>query len=169
VNIAAFDLAIINHGWARSLDDYGVFLARGRGPAAIASTLAGVAKVAARADLIVLEGYAYGRGQKAHQMGETRGPVKLWLHQTRRPFVEVPPSVVKKVATGRGNAPKREVLAEAVRRLGYGGHDENEADALWLWACAAVAYGLEGAPELPRVQREAAGAVSWPRLDSLTL
>src|SRR5690606_12603403 len=138
-----------NHGWARSLDDYGVFLARGRGPAAIASTLAGVAKVAARADLIVLEGYAYGRGQKAHQMGEARGPVKLWLHQTRRPFVEVP--------------------TEAVRRLGYGGHDENEADALWLWACAAVAYGLEGAPELPRVQREAAGAVSWPRLDSLTL
>lgn len=47
---------------------------------------------------------------------------------------EVGPSELKKLATGRGNATKDDVLAAACAR--YGAEDENEADALWVleWA-----------------------------------
>lgn len=47
-------------------------------------------------------------------------------------YADVPPAVLKKYATGKGNAGKPEVVASAIRRLDYAGHDDNEADALWL-------------------------------------
>jgi hypothetical protein len=44
----------------------------------------------------------------------------------------LPPASLKKFATGKGNAKKPDMLAAARVRLGYGGADDNEADALWL-------------------------------------
>ena len=41
-------------------------------------------------------------------------------------------STLKMHATGKGGAAKAQVLAEAIRRLDYQGHNHNEADALWL-------------------------------------
>lgn len=41
-------------------------------------------------------------------------------------------SEIKKLATGKGNASKQDVLLAAQTKLNYVGDDYNEADALWL-------------------------------------
>lgn len=111
--------------------------------------------------LVVVEGYAYGRHNQAHQLGELGGVIRLALWEAGIPYVEVPPSTLKKYATGRGNAGKDEVLAAAIRRLGYDGHDNNEADALWLRAMGCAAYGapLAGLPKTHAVD-----GIAWPEL-----
>lgn len=120
-------------------------------------------------DLVVLEGYAYGRLNQGHQLGELGGAVRLTLHREGVPFVDVPPACLKKYATGRGNAGKEEVLAAAIRRLSYGGHDHNEADALWLRAMAVDHYDCGGEPCLvPASHRQALQKVEWPELAAVS-
>lgn len=71
----------------------------------------------------------------------------------------VPPTTLKMYATGKGNASKSLVLVEAVKRLGYDGHDDNEADALWL---ADLGARLDG------VYRNPMPAAHLKALDKLT-
>lgn len=113
-------------------------------------------------DLTVIEGYAYGRANQAHQLGELGGVVRLWLYEKRHVYVVIPPAVAKGFATGKGNASKDQVFAEAIRRLEYGGSDNNEADALWLATMATVAYGLP-LVGLPKAQRAWTEKVVWPK------
>lgn len=92
--------------------------------------------------------------------GTQHGAVKLgmvhalfWRAITARFFgysvaTEINASTLKMHATGNGSAKKAQVLAEAVRRLGYTGHDDNEADALWLADLGARLHGYNR-PQLP--------------------
>jgi Holliday junction resolvasome RuvABC endonuclease subunit len=121
-----------------------------------------------RVELAVIEGYAYGtaRGAShAHSLGELGGVVRLTLHYLHIPFVEVPPASLKKYAVGKGNAGKAEVLVAAVKRLGYAGADDNEADALWLLTMARDQYGEIESP-VPKAQREGLAKVQWPQLQT---
>lgn len=63
-------------------------------------------------------------------------------------------STLKTYATGKGNAAKALVLVEAVKRLGYQGHDHNEADALWLADLGARLHGYNR-PALPAAHLKA--------------
>lgn len=117
------------------------------------------------ADLVVLEGYAYARANQAHQVGELGGVIRVGFHEAQVAFVEVAPSALKKYATGHGNAGKGEVLAAAIRRLGYEGHDDNEADALWLREMGLDWYGA--GTNVPVAHREALLKVEWPTLGGL--
>lgn len=88
-------------------------------------------------DLVVLEGYAFGRPAQAHQMGELGGVVRVALHEEAIEFPEmrwavVPPAKLKKFATGKGTADKTAMVVAARERLGWTGMDNNAADALWL-------------------------------------
>lgn len=118
--------------------------------------------------LVVLEGYSMGtqrQASHAHALGELGGVIRVALWERNIAFVEVPPASLKLAATGRGNARKEEVLAAAIRRLGYEGADNNEADALWLRTMALVRFGLPGAPVLPAAHlRNWPDAIAWPDL-----
>lgn len=118
-------------------------------------------------DLVAIEGYSMGpqRGSSgiAQALGELGGVVRLLLYDLEVPTVEIPPSTLKKFATGKGNASKEEMLVAAVRRLGYEGSSNDEADALWLRVAALDAYGLPEI-EMPKAQRDALGKVDWPVL-----
>lgn len=135
------------------------------GEVVISSKLKGMARIAAidgriwehvggvapmmDVDLVVIEGYSFGsRNSQAHALGELGGVVRMALHTLAVPYIDVPPSTLKVFATGKGNAGKDEVLAAAIRRLGFGGHDNNAADALWL---RALGHHVLGDPllELP--------------------
>lgn len=115
----------------------------------------------AAADVVALEGYAFGRMNQAHHLGELGGVVRLALSEAGVPWVEVPPSSLKLYATGKGNAGKEEVLAAAIRRLSYGGHSNDEADALWLLMMAGAHYGQGATNEHGR---RALAKVEWPNL-----
>lgn len=88
------------------------------------------------ADHVLLEGYAFGSARgtsQMHSQGELGGVVRyaLWRSLPTR-YIDVPPATLKLFATGKGNARKEDVLAAAIRRLGYEGSNHNEADARWL-------------------------------------
>ncbi len=106
---------------------------------------------------VAIEGYSMGspgRGTHAHAIGELGGVLRVALHERSIPVVEVPPATLKVYATSRGNAAKNEVLVAAVNRLGYDGHDDNAADALWLRAVLLDALG-HPVVSLPQTHRRA--------------
>lgn len=107
------------------------------------------------AELVSVEGYSFGsRDSHAHALGELGGVIRLALSEAGVPYIDVPPSSLKKYATGKGNATKELVLVHAVRRLEYPGSDNNEADALWL---RALGLDFLGSPvvEMPQLNRTA--------------
>jgi crossover junction endodeoxyribonuclease RuvC len=136
--------------------------ATGKGPARLVWLRDHIMEMAPAADLVVLEGYSYAsKGRAIISLGELGGVLRVALHEAGVPLVEIAPSVRAKYATGKGNASKEEVLASAIRRLGYTGHDHNEADALWLWSMAADWSGFPPA-DLPKGHREVLSGIVWP-------
>ena len=171
MNVLALDLSLTRTGYALS-GDHGADLSRGvlippksasRGMGRLAWIRDAVLSLAVGngADVVVLEGYAYARANQAHQLGELGGVVRLALADHGFAVVDVPPAVLKRLATGKGNASKDEVLAEAIRRLGYQGSDHNEADALWLRQLALHALRLPGAVDLPKAHLAAIDRGKW--------
>ncbi len=111
-------------------------------------------------DLVVLEGYSYASGNSAHQVGELGGVVRLALHEAGIRYEVVSPSSIKIAACGAGNAGKADVLLAAVRRLGYEGNSNDEADALWLYRLTLHALGGEPLP-VPQTHLRALKALPW--------
>lgn len=125
-------------------------------------------KVSRNTDLLVIEGYSYGsRGRAVMQIGELGGLIRYTAYRFQIPLVTVAPAALKKFATGVGNAPKNLVLGAAIRKLDYEGHDDNEADALWLLEMACRRYGVEydmTSRALTQYQTETLAKIKWPEL-----
>jgi hypothetical protein len=65
---------------------------------------------------IFIEGYSFGsKGQGVFQIAENGGILKYRLEQLKLPYEILPPSVIKKGATGKGNADK-DMMYEAFER-----------------------------------------------------
>lgn len=83
--------------------------------------------------LVVIEGYAFGaKGSSGISLGELGGVVRLKLFDCKIPYVEVPPTQVKKFVTGKGGAPKDVMLKEVLKRWNFDTNDDNVADAYSL-------------------------------------
>ena len=67
--------------------------------------------------------------QAAHVYGGFEAHLQAWADRNRIRLVGVPVSVIKKSATGKGNAKKEQVIA-AMRARGHRVVDDNHADAL---------------------------------------
>jgi crossover junction endodeoxyribonuclease RuvC len=94
-------------------------------------------------DLVVVEGYSYGSGFQAHQLGELGGVLRVLLTEAGVAWVEVAPTRVKRYATGKGNAGKADMLL-AAQCAGVATTDHNAADAWWLRAVGV--HALTGDP-----------------------
>jgi len=128
--------------------------------AEIRSTILGLAF---EIDLVVIEGYSYGSGHGAHQLGELGGTIRLALWDAVIPYVDVAPTARAKYATGRGNAGKHLVVSELSARTGRAFHDDNQADAYILRAMALEHYG-HPCIDVPKTHRDALAAITWPEL-----
>ena len=91
-------------------------------------------------ELVAVEGYSYNDRQKAHDMGELGGVVRLTLHDLLIPYIDVSPPTLKLYATGKGNAPKDLVYGAAIRH-GSPATDNTQGDAWWLWCIACHLLG----------------------------
>lgn len=104
--------------------------------------------------LVAIEGPSYGTpGQVGqHERGGLWWYIVESLDCAGLNIAVVPPAVVKKYATGKGNAGKDEVLLAASRRFDWFSGGNDEADALWL---AAIAAELLGEPlvQMPAAHR----------------
>ena len=116
-----------------------------------------------QASLVCVEGPSYGS-----TTGHQHDRAGLWWLTIGRAtgtglhVVEVPPTVVKTYATGKGNAKKDEVLAAVVRRypsVDVTGNDE--ADALVLAAIGCRLLGKPIEPDLPATHLRAMNKIAW--------
>lgn len=116
------------------------------------------------AALVVIEGPSFGQ---ARQGGQHDRAGLWWLtvdhvHGAGIPVAEVPPSVLKKYITGKGNASKDEMLAAVIRRYpGVMVSANDEADALALVALGARHLN-EPIDTMPAVNCQALAKVRWP-------
>lgn len=87
--------------------------------------------VARRCRLAVLEDlptHAHGAGKT----GMAQGVIRLALIRQRVHYITVSPSIVKKLATGKGNATKPDMRMALYQRAGLDVRDDNQVDAWWL-------------------------------------
>lgn len=99
-----------------------------------------------RPDLVVVEDYSLASPGRIAlvRLGEIGGIVRTWLFEQDWRLVLVPPSSVKRFATGNGNAPKEAMIARAIELGARGNVNDDEADAFHLRRMARAAHGLEG-------------------------
>jgi Holliday junction resolvasome RuvABC endonuclease subunit len=94
-----------------------------------------------RPKVVILEGYSFGsKFSRAHSLGELGGAVKVALHKTCFPIVEIPPKCRAKFATGNGNASKRDVLNSLKIQFPTQFHDERGDDECDAWILEQMAY-----------------------------
>lgn len=86
---------------------------------------------------IAMEG-AVSYNRNGTMLGELAGVVKEAIYSTHgRPPISVPPTTLKKYATGSGNASKSVVMMSLLKRYGVEIPDDNAADAYVLSAMCA--------------------------------
>ena len=88
-------------------------------------------------DLITIEGFSYGsKGRSLFDIAYLGWRIREDLERFRIedgiPWLEVPPSQLKKFATGQGNANKEIILQQVYKRWGVEFSDNNQADAYVL-------------------------------------
>lgn len=83
-------------------------------------------------DVIAMEGYAYANAYTLATLVEIGAVFRLELYRRKLPCYIVPPSVVKKFATGKGNSKKPEVAAAVASRWGFTDPSDDVIDAYVL-------------------------------------
>lgn len=85
-------------------------------------------------DLIVIEGYGFSTF-KGHSLGELGGVIKVLLKTKfpKTPIILVPPTVLKKFITGKGNADKSQMLLQIYKKYDKEFNNHNIADAYALF------------------------------------
>ena len=104
--------------------------------------------------LVAVEGYAMGTGRGAgrtYHIGEWGGVLRVGMWAHHFPYVDVPPAVLKKFATGRGNAKKSEVRVGVWKRWLFEDVSDDVVDAYVLGRIAQAVLGGEAS----KAQREA--------------
>ena len=101
-----------------------------------------------RPDLVVVEDYSlgmFGGGVLSKiRLGEIGGVVRTWLFEHDYRMAFVPPSSLKRFATGNGNADKYRMQTRAIELGARGNVNDDEADAFHLRRMGRAANGLEG-------------------------
>lgn len=176
MNIAAFDLSLTATGFATNYavipEKYtapssGVIEpAKLRGTERLRHIRDMVLDIASGADVVALEGLAFGaKGSAILDLAGLAAVVRVALAEAEIAYVDVPPSCLKLFATGKGNAKKDEVLVAAVKKLDYARSDHNEADALWLLEMAKRRYCDEQFDrDVVIHERRALEKIKWPEL-----
>lgn len=102
--------------------------------------------------LVLIEGYL----QKSFSAGTTgmvHGAVRTMLLEEGIPYGVLPPTSLKKYATGSGGASKTDMALAAFKRAGAEFGNDNECDAWWLWVAAMDHLAAPLFP-LPATQRD---------------
>jgi len=103
-------------------------------------------------DLIVIEGYAFGRPNAMAPLAELGGVVKHSLYVDGWKYLIVPPTRVKKFACGKGNAAKDEVRLGVFKRWGFEAKTNDEVDAYALARIGLAYLGLDDELIKPQIE-----------------
>lgn len=120
-------------------------------------------------DCVIIEGYSFGsRNSQAHSIGELGGCVRMKLWESGVLFIDIPPTVRAKFATGKGNAGKTEVISSISSKTGKtfsGGGADDECDA-WVLEQMALTYLNKSEFSWTKEQMSALSKVDWSPLSA---
>lgn len=109
------------------------------------------------ADVVFVEGYGFANKHTLVPLVELSAVIKAGLRVRGVPFIEVPPTSLKKFVTGKGVMKKSGMLLEVYKRWGFDTLDDNIADA---FALLMFGYAFTGILEdMPRANMSAVHAV----------
>jgi len=91
--------------------------------------------------LAVIEGFAFGAKNQAHQLGMLHGVIRHFLWSAKIDFLLIAPLSNKKWVTGKSMAEKSLILKEIFKRYGFDTDDDNVADALGLMTLTKAVLG----------------------------
>lgn len=94
-------------------------------------------------DLIVIEGYAFGNAHTLVTLVECGTIVRNVVYELGIPWMEVPPTLLKKWVTGSGAAKKDKMAACVKARWGFSSPSDDIVDAYAL-AKMGETLGIEG-------------------------
>lgn len=80
----------------------------------------------------------------AHVYGAIVGVIQHVAEATGTPYTSIPVGTVKKLATGKGNAGKDEMIAAVMSRWSHRCETDDEADAHWVAVATAREIGRRG-------------------------
>lgn len=175
--ITGLDLSLTSTGVARIEPD-GVTLHRIQpkkltGHGRLEYLIAEISSWTSDADVVAIEGPSYGSTTGSqHERGGLWWIIAHQLWTELIPYVSIPPTSLKKYATGYGGGAKSgkdQVLAAIIRRFPEVPVDGNDVcDAFVLAAMTADHYD-HALADMPQLNRAALEAVAWPYVEAPTV
>ena len=151
--ICAFDLSLLNTGYAIAIDgkvtSFGLIEGKGDGVERLIFNRDAVCDLIDNTapDLIVFEDFSYGSSDgKAFERAGMAYMIRAELFGDKRPYFAVSPMSLKKFVVGSAGSAKKKVtkdlvIKEIFRRFGHNVDDNNVADAIGLAYVAMAALG----------------------------
>lgn len=118
--------------------------------------------------VVAIEGYAFAkRSSHAHAQGELGGIVRQQLFQRGVPYVEIPPTSLKKFTTGKGNASKTDMVVSVSLRTGRAWTGKGADDRVDAWALRQMTMAHLDNPDYdwPQAHRDALDKIDWSPFD----
>jgi crossover junction endodeoxyribonuclease RuvC len=109
-------------------------------------------------DIIAIEGFSYGsKGKGVSTQYGLGWIIRTFLYERGYDYIEIPPTSVKKFATGKGNVKKDAMVLPIYKHWGFEHSSDNVRDAYVL---AKVAKALHEEEGLTAYQKEVVKKVS---------
>jgi len=115
---------------------------------------------------VFIEGYSFGSIGRKEFIAELGGTIRLTLHEQELEFIDVPPTVLKKYITGKGNADKVAVGVAVMKQYGEGFDTTDQTDAFVLCQIGLAYFGL--IPNLTKVREEVIADMKKPKAKKIT-
>lgn len=116
------------------------------------------------ADVAIIEGPSYGQRHSGseHLRAGLWWQVVTYLINQGVDVVEIPPAVLKKLATGKGNATKADMRMAYFQRTGIDCRDDNQVDAAFLRQLGLHLYRQPDRLDLPKTHLVALAKIPTP-------
>lgn len=155
--VAGLDLSITATGVAHSVEGaacWHLIRPKEKGDARLVVIRNQLREYVRGVELVLIEGYL-NTSKSAGITGMVHGAVRSMLLEEGIPYATLPPSSLKKYATGSGGSAtdKRAMALAAYKRAEVEFTDDNTCDAWWLWVAARDYLGVPPF-NLPAVNRE---------------
>jgi len=111
---------------------------------------------------IAIEGYSFASNTQGIALGELGGMMRLYMYELGIKYIEVPPTVVKKFATGKGNSDKIAMAVALQKQYGLEYPTSDQTDAHFLGLIGLAYMGLT--PGLTKAREDIIADMKKPKI-----
>lgn len=112
--------------------------------------------------VVFIEGYSFGSQNGREALGELGGMIRLMLFEEGIEYVDIPPTSLKKFATGKGTGDKVPMAISVLKTWGVDFPTTDQTDAYALCQLGRGYLGLVN--DLPVFRQEAIDAIKHPKV-----